>query len=1270
MKLLHLFGILLFLPLLLNATNIDSNITTSQTWTLGGSPYYITGNRTILSGAVVTVEAGVHILFNSNTSLVVGSTSSGGLIVNGFSGNPVVFSANSDTPTPGFWNYLRTASSSSNLVNITYAVFEYGGSTTGNVDVNGGNPQFTNCVFRNSLNYGLYHTSSTASATIQDCSFQNNGVYPLYWNTNQVHNILTGNTFSGNNPNRILLRTQNADTGVTWQNPGIPLEPENDLTIRNNGADALIISPGTQILFRVGKSLDVGYTTSSSDASIAATGVTFGAVDPLVGWSGIEFLNAIQPSSLVNCTIRDVSSAPNGAIYAHNNQLLTISGCLFQDNNNFGLYCGSGANFEVTGCTFTANANTISLAAADVDGLKEGNLYYGNTENRITCRGGAMNESATWTAQSTPILVTVNITGSASVDNLPVIIMPYGTVLEFASGISFSLGYSSSSAYGAVLQATGVTFRGAQSTPGYWVGLNFYRFGGPHLLSGCTIRDAGYNDNPAIQFSCVNTAVTGCTVTNCAAVGINFSDISLTSLSGNVISNCGTYPLSMPANSVRVLGEGNNFSGNTIDMVEVRAQTIDISGIWRNPLVPYYINNDMSIYSPAPFPHLQILPGTVIAMPTGVGIIIGYSSSSIYKGSLAAEGVTFTRSSPTADPDGLYFNTYTVSELCVFKNCVFEYQEHAGQYSAVYVTGCAPTFNGCVFQNNPGYGILTSSSGRPTALDCSFLSNGNYPISTYAAAFDVVSGSGNYFSGNYPDRILIAGGTLAQNYIWDNPGVPVEVSSDINIYSENFPVLKINSGLVLLFRSGAGMLIGFTSSSIYKGGLQADGATFSALSGVAGGWNGLRFVLYLDTSSYLRNCVVEYAGSNGNVWLNNSPLPVIESCVIRYGTYGIRLTSANSSPQIIRNYILNNEYGVFCDTNANPVVGGSLANANCIQGNLYAGVHNGVPSVLVNAEYNWWGDPSGPTHSGNPGGTGDIVTDYVDYDPWRDNNIGDAPARFHLLTPATASVIETFTPVLDWELALDPTPGDIVSYTLYLARNSSFTQDLQVIPTQTATVYHVPDELLDDDTRYYWRVTATDTQDQTTDSYENYFYFDTAVPEAPGAFSLVNPANEQTVHLTSQAYSWQAATDPDPGDVITYTVYTDITAAFENPVIQTTSDTSAYSGFCSPGALYYWRVKAADLQGFATYSQINRFFVHPDARPRPPVAFTLTPMGADMLLEWDAVPGADSYDVYSSASPYSGFTLLQSGQEAESFLHLGGGMGPQRYYYVTSHDTE
>ena len=43
---------------------------------------------------------------------------------------------------------------------------------------------------------------------------------------------------------------------------------------------------------------------------------------------------------------------------------------------------------------------------------------------------------------------------------------------------------------------------------------------------------------------------------------------------------------------------------------------------------------------------------------------------------------------------------------------------------------------------------------------------------------------------------------------------------------------------------------------------------------------------------------------------------------------------------------------------------------------------NQSQAFTIDAENCWWGDCTGPTHSGNPGGVGEVVSDAVDYDPF------------------------------------------------------------------------------------------------------------------------------------------------------------------------------------------------------------------------------------------------------------------------------------------------
>jgi parallel beta-helix repeat protein len=83
-----------------------------------------------------------------------------------------------------------------------------------------------------------------------------------------------------------------------------------------------------------------------------------------------------------------------------------------------------------------------------------------------------------------------------------------------------------------------------------------------------------------------------------------------------------------------------------------------------------------------------------------------------------------------------------------------------------------------------------------------------------------------------------------------------------------------------------------------------------------------------------------------------------------------------SSPNIDSCTISNNYGdGIYCDQATNPVI-----NHNNIINNTGYGIKNVDSSVIIDAEYNWWGDSTGPGGAGP--GTGDEVSDYVDYEPW------------------------------------------------------------------------------------------------------------------------------------------------------------------------------------------------------------------------------------------------------------------------------------------------
>jgi hypothetical protein len=70
----------------------------------------------------------------------------------------------------------------------------------------------------------------------------------------------------------------------------------------------------------------------------------------------------------------------------------------------------------------------------------------------------------------------------------------------------------------------------------------------------------------------------------------------------------------------------------------------------------------------------------------------------------------------------------------------------------------------------------------------------------------------------------------------------------------------------------------------------------------------------------------------------------------------------------------------------------TLVNYNNLKDNILGFIWNGTTEL--NAEQNWWGDASGPSSTGNPGGLGDNVSDNVDYFPWLLHQCGPPYAEY------------------------------------------------------------------------------------------------------------------------------------------------------------------------------------------------------------------------------------------------------------------------------------
>jgi len=82
------------------------------------------------------------------------------------------------------------------------------------------------------------------------------------------------------------------------------------------------------------------------------------------------------------------------------------------------------------------------------------------------------------------------------------------------------------------------------------------------------------------------------------------------------------------------------------------------------------------------------------------------------------------------------------------------------------------------------------------------------------------------------------------------------------------------------------------------------------------------------------------------------------------------------------------------DTSSTGVFTSITANNNCIEDNTTYGMRSNYSSLTVDATSNWWGDTSGPYHSTNLSGTGNAVSDYINFASWSSTCSTSAGSNF------------------------------------------------------------------------------------------------------------------------------------------------------------------------------------------------------------------------------------------------------------------------------------
>ena len=695
--------------------------------------------------------------------------------------------------------------------------------------------------------------------------------------------------------------------------------------------------------------------------------------------SGIEINNSIGNHTITNTVVEDNTNA--GLALANAGGMLDISNNTFTNNPTGIDVAGTAAatqNTQIDSNTISGGDRGIRLADPDVAPTIQGNTIAATSVAPLAVAGGTIDENAAWDADETYV-----IEGDVNVAAGVALTVPAGAVVKARNGqrlsVSGDLNVPGTAGDPVVFteyrdDSVGGDSNGDGSAsspaPGWWEGLNI-RNDGSAMLSYADIRYAGYGSFGGTRNLFISST---------GNVTLNDSFIRSSSRSGIEINNSiGNHTIT------NTVVEDNTNAGlalaNAGGMLDISNNTftnnptgIDVAGTAAATQNTQIDSNTISGGD----------RGIRLADPDVAPTIQGNTIAATSVAPLAVAGGTIDENAAW-DADETYVIegdvnvaagvALTVPAGAVVKARNGQRLSVSGDLNVPGTAGDPVVFteyrDDSVGGDSNGDG--SASSPAPGWWEGLNIRNDGSAMLSYAdiryAGYGSFGGTRNLFissTGNV---------TLNDSFIRSSSRSGIEINNSIGNHTITNTVVEDNNGDGLAL-------------------INADGA--------------------IDISGN----VLEQNAANGLKIQESSPA-VLDNEITDNGVAGVFVTGSAATPELFGNLIANNDIGVDATSDANPLIGGSLASGNDILGNTNFGVRNQSTETTVDARYNWWGDETGPQHpSLNPDGIGDEVSDNVLFDPWLGAsalqpaaNIAIEPALvdFHPQFPGNSSDAESVT---------------------------------------------------------------------------------------------------------------------------------------------------------------------------------------------------------------------------------------------------------------------
>ncbi|GCE25148.1 hypothetical protein KDA_06320 [Dictyobacter alpinus] len=211
------------------------------------------------------------------------------------------------------------------------------------------------------------------------------------------------------------------------------------------------------------------------------------------------------------------------------------------------------------------------------------------------------------------------------------------------------------------------------------------------------------------------------------------------------------------------------------------------------------------------------------------------------------------------------------------------------------------------------------------------------------------------------------------------------------------------------------------------------------------------------------------------------------------------------------------------------------------------------------------------------------------------------PGSFNQTAPANGATGISVAPAFSWDAS-----SNGKNYELVVSTKNDYSSPAIDAKNLTGTSY-TPDAVLKESTKYYWKVTATNSVGSKVATNAG-ISFTTAAPTPPGDFSQLEPVDGATNVSTTPGFAWGAS----PG-ATSYALVVSTQSDYSSPEIDVnnltgTSYTPAKA--LSDTTKYYWKVTATSAAGSTVATNSGISFTTSTA-PAPGTNYYVAPNGSD-----------------------------------------------------------